>query len=140
MEPDVRPFLQAWLAAGKELALPRLQSDAPEIEFRRVGALDEMRPGLLSVPEPDAGVCPVCPLESTDVIFGPGQGFSEEGWRLGRGGGHYDRLLARLPERAVRIGCFFACQEVVGLEGLREGHDRCVGWVVTEKGVQQSFG
>ena len=47
-----------------------------------------------------------------DVVIAPGLAFDRSGYRIGYGGGHYDRYLARLGPRAVRIGIGFHTQLV----------------------------
>jgi 5-formyltetrahydrofolate cyclo-ligase len=62
----------------------------------------------------------------------PGVAFSEDGLRLGRGGGYYDATLRELPG-AVRVGLAFDVQVVPAL--LREAHDAPMDAVVTERRV-----
>ena len=65
-----------------------------------------------------------------DFILVPGLAFTEDGARLGRGGGYYDRLLASCPGRTRRIGVCFAAQIVSALP--IEPHDQRVERVITE--------
>ena len=65
-----------------------------------------MRPGIWGIPVP-AVAEPVKP----DCLLVPLVGFDGEGYRLGYGGGYYDRTLAALPG-AVAVGCAYAAQEV----------------------------
>ena len=65
-----------------------------------------------------------------DVIFVPGLAFSLGGLRLGRGGGFYDRLLARSELRAKKIGVCF--EEQIFPDLPSEPHDRAVDAVITE--------
>jgi 5-formyltetrahydrofolate cyclo-ligase len=67
-----------------------------------------------------------------DLILVPGLGFDEEGYRLGYGGGVYDRLLKKAP-KARHVGLFFDLQRLHALP--RERHDRPLEAVVTDKGV-----
>lgn len=54
---------------------------------------------------------PVTP-EAIDVVIVPGLAFDRSGFRLGYGGGHYDRFLRRLPDRSLRVGLAFHSQVV----------------------------
>lgn len=65
-----------------------------------------------------------------DVVVVPGVGFTQDGRRLGQGGGHYDRFLPRLRADCVVIGVCFAEQLVDDLP--TEPHDRSVDVVVTD--------
>ncbi len=74
--------------------------------------------------------------EVVDIAVVPGLAFDPRGGRLGGGGGHYDRLLRRLPDRTVRIGVAFACQLVPRIP--LEPHDEPVHLVVTEHNVHRA--
>jgi 5-formyltetrahydrofolate cyclo-ligase len=80
---------------------------------------------------PDLKVMPgeVDPKE-LDVVVVPGLAFTPDGRRLGQGGGHYDRFVARLRPDCVTIGACFHEQLVVDLP--TEPHDRGVDYVVTD--------
>jgi 5-formyltetrahydrofolate cyclo-ligase len=84
--------------------------------------------GPVGALEPPAGCASVAP-EEIDVVLVPGVGFSEDGHRLGRGGGYYDAALAALP-RAFRIGVAFDVQVLPDLP--REAHDASLDALVTE--------
>ncbi|HUG75263.1 MAG TPA: 5-formyltetrahydrofolate cyclo-ligase [Acidimicrobiia bacterium] len=76
---------------------------------------------------------PVVDPVSVDVVLAPGLAFDRHGVRLGRGGGHYDRLLALLRPDAVVVGVAPAALVVDRLP--REDHDRRVTHLVTEEGI-----
>jgi 5-formyltetrahydrofolate cyclo-ligase len=78
--------------------------------------------------EPPAGA-PEVALDEIDCVVMPGVAFSEDGLRLGRGGGYYDATLERMP-RAARVGLAFEAQIVPTLP--REAHDAPLDAVVTE--------
>lgn len=68
------------------------------------------------------------PEETYDVIIVPVLGFRHDGYRLGRGGGWYDRLLEAQPQ-AVTIGLAYACTEV---DFLSEPHDKRLTHMFTD--------
>ena len=73
-------------------------------------------------------------LVQPDVIIVPGLAFSEEGWRLGRGGGWYDRYL---EDQRPRYGCVGVCFESQVRGGWEpEAHDRKMNVLVTESRVR----
>ena len=68
-----------------------------------------------------------------DVVLLPGLVFDKHGGRLGRGGGYYDRLLARIPQSTARIGV--TSRRGVVDEVPMDDHDQRVDWLVTESSV-----
>ena len=91
-EPDTRNLLVHLLNMGKRVALPRCLPGG-EMEARAVTALEELEEGAYGIPAPPAGA-PLVPREEVDVILVPNLCCDREGYRLGRGGGYYDRYLA----------------------------------------------
>lgn len=126
-EPDISPLLGDALAAGKLLALPRFNAATNAYEAVRVmDAVRELATGPFQVREPVAA-CPVVPLNRLDLALVPGLGFDLRGRRLGRGKGHYDRLLAGFGGR--KIGVAFDFQIVA--EVPCEAHDIVLDDIVT---------
>jgi 5-formyltetrahydrofolate cyclo-ligase len=129
-EMGVELLVAAALDAGKRLALPRCE--AKRVIQARLwdGSLESLvrsRFGILE-PGPEA---PVIPPSELDLIVIQGVGFDRQGYRLGWGGGFYDRYL---PEAAgVKVGIGFRVQIVAVLP--REGHDVRLDAVATEAGL-----
>ena len=69
-------------------------------------------------------------FRSIDLVVIPGLGFDERGYRLGYGGGVYDRILKKTP-RAKHVGLFFSCQFLPKLPTGR--HDKSMDAIVTER-------
>ncbi len=118
---------------ARRVAFPRISPEFSSIELRQADSPAALIPGHASrgwtLIEPPASAPLVADAE-IDVALVPGIGFDRSGRRLGRGGGYYDRLLARLPAAALRIGIFFSIQELD--EVCEETHDRRLDLIVTE--------
>ena len=109
-EVNCRPIaVRAW-ENGKTVLLPRVSWTQRHMEGVPVGSLDhpvkETRHGLL---EPEGEHVPI---EQIDLIVVPGLAYDRLGNRLGRGGGFYDRFLARPGLAAHTCGLAFAVQVV----------------------------
>jgi len=102
-EIDTGPLLDAALAAGKKVYVPRVSGS--ELEFFRLRATDgswERGPfGLREPPAVPAEALDVTDARTPTLVIVPGLAFDAAGNRLGRGKGFYDRFLARfLPDQA----------------------------------------
>jgi 5-formyltetrahydrofolate cyclo-ligase len=89
--------------------------------------------GFRGIREPTG---PAIDPDIVDVVVLPGVAFDLDGGRLGHGGGHYDRLLATVPEATPRIGLCFSCQVVPRVP--RDDHDQVVDIVVTDHALHRT--
>lgn len=133
-EVDTVPMLRRALRAGKRTLAPRADPARRELTPCQVVDLDrDLVVGSYGIREP-APHCPVVPLDEIDAVLVPAAVWSEDGYRIGYGGGYYDRFLARAV-RAVRIGLGFELQ--VAPEVPRGEHDLPVDILVTEAKVRR---
>lgn len=133
-EPDLTQLLLPQLIdLGHHPALFALNANR-NMEARRVDSRDFLNRGPLQVWEPSPAKCPRIDPLNIDTVFVPGLFFSvKTGVRLGRGGGYYDRYLARLSAEAILIGVTIESQLEDPLPS--EAHDIPVQWILTEKTI-----
>lgn len=126
-------WLQQVLQAGKNLLLPRVNQQTRMLDLYRVTDLgSQLAVGAYGIREPLEG-CPEAGLDEADLILLPGVGFDRSGARLGYGGGFYDKLLARLDDKAARPVLVAAAYELQLVDEIpQESTDRRVHWLVTE--------
>ena len=126
-EIDTRPILTHALETGKRVCVP-LCTGKGIMELREITALTDLAPGVYGIPEPDAARCPAVDADEVDFAVLPCLSCNCLGHRLGRGGGYYDRFLAR-----YRGGTVLLCREkLLRQEIPLEPHDYPVPWVLTE--------
>ena len=121
-EPDPRPMFDELSARGWQIALPRVVARDRPLAFGRWHKGIEMveEAHRIMVPAPFEPVRP-------SLVVAPCLGFDPAGWRLGYGGGYYDRTLAELDVSAAGVG--YDCCEVALMP---EPHDRRLQVIVTE--------
>ena len=121
-EVDTRPMLLRALELRKRLALPRVDRASRSLTLWGVSDLDrDLVAGHRGIPEPRR-TCPVVEPESVDWVLVPGLAFDAARQRLGRGAGHYDRLLPRLNPSTPRWALILDTQWVDDLPV--ESHDQ----------------
>ena len=128
-EVDTRQILAFSLGMGKTVALPQVLPGGGMV-FRAVTDPDSLRPGAFGIPEPGEA-CPERFPAAGDVCVVPGLCFDERGFRVGCGGGYFDRWLANNP--VIKIGL---CRESLLLDIIpAEPFDIRVDIIVTERRV-----
>ncbi len=125
-EPDVESLHT--IAGERVFCYPRLRDDA--LDFFRIAAVSELVVSRWNLREPTGDETHRIALPEIDLILVPGVAFTRDGRRLGRGGGYYDRLLARPEMRAVKIGVCFSTQLLDDLPD--EPHDKRVDRVLCD--------
>lgn len=131
-EIDTRPLMEALAAGHRTVALPLVLHRERRLEFRAVDRFPAgCVPGPFGILQPDPLQCPeIIEPEALEAIVVPGLAFTRDGWRLGYGGGYYDRLLLEAP-RAKSAGVAFHGQLVESLP--LDPWDRAVGYICTER-------
>lgn len=123
-EPDTTPVIKALLAGGKRVCLPRCLPGGG-MEGAAITDLEGLVPSSYRIPEPGAA-CPTVAREEIDVILVPNVCCDRAGYRLGRGGGYYDRYLAGYEGFTVALCPAARLQEALPIED----HDRPVDLVL----------
>ena len=126
-EPD--PSLIVQKHQHRIWAYPRINGD--HLEFYRAESPDQFEQGQLGILQPKADEQHKVLLNQVQAVLVPAVAFDLNGQRLGRGKGHYDRVLAMMP-KALRIGVAFNCQ--LSFQPLpTEAHDQKMHFIVTEE-------
>ncbi len=128
-ELDLRPLLARLHFAGHPVGLPVVVKRGTPLLFRRWQPSDELVSGGYGTSMPSADK----PVIEPEILFVPLLAFDRQGYRVGYGGGFYDRTLQALRGAGPRlaVGVAFAAQEVEAVP--RDEHDQKLDWIVTER-------
>ncbi|TDL83519.1 5-formyltetrahydrofolate cyclo-ligase [Palleronia sediminis] len=131
-EPDLRPLMSDLDAAGALVLLPLVERKAAPLVFRRWRRETRMVRGDWNIPVPP----PEAEAMAPEITLPPLVGWDPQGYRLGYGGGYFDRTLAALDPRPFTIG--------IGVEAARmptirpQPHDIALDVILTETGLHRA--
>ena len=128
-EIDTEPLVRAAFGAGKRVFCPRVDRRAKRLRLFEIQDPDsDFEPGTLGIPEPKSTCVEVSPAE-IDWALVPGLAFDSRGYRVGRGAGHYDRLLPAFRRGVLCWAIIYDVQWVA--EVPVEPHDVALDGVVS---------
>ena len=126
-EPDVRAIIDYWVERGAQAALPVVVAEDSPLAFRAWTAETILAADRYGIPTPITG-----DFVHPDLILLPLNGFDAAGYRLGYGGGYFDRTLAVLSPRPLAVGVGFELNRLATIRP--ESHDQRLDWIVSEAG------
>jgi 5-formyltetrahydrofolate cyclo-ligase len=129
-EFDPRPLVDWAVEAGRTVALPVVVEKKAPLEYRAWRPGEKLVDGVWNIPVPEKRE-----LVTPTVVLAPLVGFDPACYRLGYGGGYFDRTLAALQPKPVAIGVGFAVQELETIHP--QPFDIPMDLIVTEKGVRR---
>jgi 5-formyltetrahydrofolate cyclo-ligase len=127
-EPDLRPWMERVCARGGACALPVVTAPGEPMVFRPWRPGVRLERGFGGIPVPAEG-----PDVAPEVLIAPLVGFDRAGYRLGYGGGYFDRTLAALSRRPRVVGVGYRLGALRSIYPQR--HDVAMDLVITEDGV-----
>ena len=130
-EPDTIKLMEHAYSLGKTVALPEMLG-AGVMKAREVKSLNELKPAVFNIPAPTPDMPELSPQE-LDFILVPSVAYDRCGYRLGHGGGYYDRFL--LCTSAFKCG--IAREEMLINAVPRGKYDAAVDCLVTEHEIMR---
>ena len=130
-EPDLRPLIRSWSDSGKAgftALLPVVQGHEMSLAFRAWTPESPMLTDRFGIPTPSAG-----PFIQPQAVLIPVNAFDAAGYRIGYGGGFFDRTLASIKPAPLSIGVGFELSRIASVHP--EAHDVRLDAMVTESGV-----
>ena len=132
-EPDLRGWMASATAGGATCLLPVVTEKRRPLIFRSWRVGEELVRGTLNIPVPLNGE-----EKRPDIVIAPVVGFDEQCFRLGFGGGYFDRTLASLDPKPLVIGIGFEFQKIATIHP--QGHDIPMDIIVTDTGIRACEG
>lgn len=128
-EVNTIPLIKTAWEMRKHIVVPKCNGATREMDFRRITSFDNLEKVYMDLLEPIVSETVAVEQKEIDLQIVPGVVFSNDGYRIGFGGGYYDRYLKDFTGDMLSLA--FDCQ--VGHEVPVEIHDIAVGAIFTEE-------
>ncbi len=129
-EVQTSELIESLVAESKTVLLPRV-TNATYMELRRYTGINDMQVGAFGIMEPTGEL--FTDYDKIDVAVIPGMAFDNEGHRLGRGKGYYDRFLCKMPG-VYKIGICHLWQMVANVPS--DEYDIKMDCIISRNGYQ----
>ena len=131
-EVNTRPMIERALLSGKKVLVPLVDLENKELKLKEIrDTRTDLAPGTMGILEPLKDRTRDAEVGEVQCCLVPALAFNTAGYRLGHGGGFYDRFLSKLSRETRTIGLAFSFQVLPELP-LKD-HDLAVDIVLTEK-------
>lgn len=130
-EVDTIPLIQSAWQCGKKVAVPKCIRSTKGMDFRIISSLDDLETVYMDLQEPKIHATISATKGEIDLQIVPGVLFSPDGYRIGFGGGYYDRYLCDYKGNMISMA--FSCQMEHAIP--IDHHDIPVQKIFTEKGM-----
>jgi 5-formyltetrahydrofolate cyclo-ligase len=127
-EFDPRPLVEILASGGRQVALPVVVDKKGPLEYRAWAPGEALVAGVWDIPIPEKRE-----IATPSMVLAPFVGFDRACYRLGYGGGYFDRTLAALDPRPMAIGVGFAAQQIETI--YPQPFDIPMDVIATEAGV-----
>jgi 5-formyltetrahydrofolate cyclo-ligase len=134
-EIDTLSIIKRGWEVGKNIYLPKCDPKEKKLIFYKVESFDQLEVVYYGIPEPIPSLCRELNLGELELVIVPGLVFDEHGYRIGYGGGYYDRFLSTLSGKvkADTLSLAFPFQVSKQEELPRESFDIPVDTIVTSQ-------
>ncbi len=130
-EINTKHLIEHSISLGKKVVIPVMIPETKELLTSEIRSFSELELGFYNILTPKEEFIRVVDPETIDLILVPGLIFAKDGYRIGYGGGYYDRFLAKRRDDVKKIAIGFDMQVVD--EVPTDHYDIPVDLILTEK-------
>lgn len=127
-EVDTEGIIRALWAQGKTVVVPKCAPKSRSMTFYRIESYDQLETVYMKLKEPNPNLATAIEDNAIDLLVVPGIVYNELGYRIGYGGGYYDRFLSSY--QGLTMSLAFDMQ--VNNEVIYESYDMPVDLIITE--------
>src|SRR5690625_598613 len=130
IEWDTREIVKRAFEEGRNVVIPKTIPDTKELIFYEITDLSQTVKGPFNLEEPDTEQTKPVDKDAIDLLIVPGLAFTKNGYRIGFGGGYYDRFLTDFIHPTVSL---LHSNQIIDTFPI-ESYDIPVNYLVTEEG------
>lgn len=134
-EVDTLSLIQRGWSEGKSIYLPKCFPQEKEMKFYKLESFDQLEIVYYGIAEPIIDKCEALSLEELELILVPGLAFDRRGYRIGYGGGYYDRFLKNTPSHVKKLSLAFSFQVSNDQNLPRNEYDIPVETIITNEEI-----
>lgn len=133
-EVDTSPLIEYLWQQGKTVCVPKSDGSTKRMQFYKINSWSDIEPGYKEILEPKESSCDAVAKSEIDCIIVPGVVFTFSGYRIGFGGGFYDRYLQDFSGVTCSLLTSLQLEEQLPIEQ----HDVPVQYLITEQNIMKS--
>lgn len=131
-EAETVPLIRKAISDGKTVAAPIIRKNSRDLIFAKFQSVRDLIPNRLSILEPVPMASNLLNSNKSTLLIVPGLAFNNEGYRLGYGGGFYDKYISE-NQTLANIGIYYSFQYSENLP--IESHDQKLDMIITDGGI-----
>jgi len=135
-EINTMPIIEKAWEEGKIVCVPKCHPETKTMTFRAIRSFDELETVYFGLKEPIEAITEEIAPQAIELMIVPGICFSNDGYRIGYGGGYYDRYLQQVKSPTVSLAYSFQVMEQLPIEP----HDIPVDVIITNEKVIVCYG
>lgn len=132
-EWNTRPIIEKAWQQGKVACVPKCSPTDKTLQFYELNSYDQLETVYYNLLEPKAEETNKINKQNIDLLLVPGVVFNKEGFRIGFGGGFYDRFLSDYPNETISLISSLQLVDDLPIEA----HDIAVKHLITEAGIMK---
>lgn len=132
-EWDTRPLIEAAWEQGKKVVIPKCYPEEKELLFYKLVSYVQLESVYMNLLEPIEAETELTKKDTIDLIIVPGLLYDYNGYRIGFGGGYYDRFLSDYPNKTLSLASQIQLMEKLP----HDSYDIPVDHLITENGLKR---
>lgn len=127
-EVDTHVFIKYLINNKKNVYIPLIDSKNKIMNISKINSFDELEEGYYGILEPKKEFIRIADSSVLDIIITPGVVFSKDNYRIGYGGGYYDKFFSNMNTKALKIGLCY--KEQIVKKVPTEKYDVAVDYII----------